>query len=325
MEEYGGVATATVGVMVRKIVELEQQDADAFFGAPEFQVADLLRTTSDGQGVMSVLELADMQDRPALFSTFMMWLLAKLYQSLPEVGDLDKPKLVFFFDEAHLLFRDANKTFLQQIELIARLIRSKGVGVFFVTHAPTDVPAEVLGQLGNRVQHALRAFTPDDLEVVRATARTFPVSDFYDVEEELTKLGIGEALVTGLNPKGIPMPTVRTMMRPPMSLMAQLDPAVLQAVVAASPLTPRYATDVDAVTAKEMLQLAATTRCERESADVPTPHRPRAAGSRKRSTRPPEKDGVDWGEVAKEGARFTRSGTFNTILRGILRGLTGRR
>ncbi|HET7082438.1 MAG TPA: helicase HerA-like domain-containing protein [Candidatus Limnocylindria bacterium] len=326
MEEYGGVATATVGVMVRKIVELEQQDADAFFGAPEFQVADLLRTTSDGQGVMSVLELADMQDRPALFSTFMMWLLAKLYESLPEVGDLDKPKLVFFFDEAHLLFRDANRTFLQQIELVARLIRSKGVGVFFVTHAPTDVPAEVLGQLGNRVQHALRAFTPDDLEVVRATARTFPVSDFYEVEHELTQLGIGESLVTGLNPKGIPMPTVRTMMRPPMSLMAQLEPAALKAVVAASPLTPRYASDVDAVTAREMLQTqAAATDAAAETADGGKAEPSSGTRGRKRSTRPPEKGGVDWGDVAKEGARFTRSGTFNTILRGILRGLTGRR
>ena len=156
-----------------------------------------------------------MQDRPALFSTFMMWLLASLYESLPEVGDPEKPKLVFFFDEAHLLFRDANKTFMQQIELVARLIRSKGVGVFFVTHSPSDVPAEVLGQLGNRVQHALRAFTPDDLEVVRATAETFPTTELYDVEEELTALGTGEALITALDLKGRPMPTVRTMMRPP--------------------------------------------------------------------------------------------------------------
>ena len=173
MEAYGGVATATAGVMIRKIVGLEQQDADAFFGAPEFDVADFLRTTPDGAGIISVLELADMQDRPVLFSTFVLWLLARLYESLPEVGDLDRPKLVFF-DEAHLLFRDANKAFLQQIELVARLIRSKGVGVLFVTHAPADVPDEVLGQLGNRVQHALRAFTPDDLKVVKATAETFP-------------------------------------------------------------------------------------------------------------------------------------------------------
>ncbi len=329
MTEYGGVATATVGVMIRKIVELEQQDADAFFGAPEFDVAELLRTTSDGRGMISVLELADMQDRPALFSTFMMWLLAKLYQTLPEVGDLDKPKLVFFFDEAHLLFRDANKTFLQQIELVARLIRSKGVGVFFVTHAPTDVPAEVLGQLGNRVQHALRAFTPDDLEVVRATARTFPVSEFYEVEQELTQLGIGEAIVTGLNPKGIPMPTVRTMMRPPMSLMAQLDPAAFSAVVAASALAAKYATDVDAATAKEMLDTqaaaaAAAQAAEQQAGEVVMPTTT-PSGGRKRSTHPPEKGGVDWGDVAKEGARVARSGTFNTILRGILRGLGGKR
>ena len=177
MAEYGGVATATAGVIIRKIVELEQQEADAFFGSPEFDVDDFLRLTDDGRGVISVLELAEMQDRPALFSTFMMWLLASLYESLPEVGDPEKPKLVFFFDEAHLLFRDANKTFMQQIELVARLIRSKGVGVFFVTHSPADVPAEVLGQLGNRVQHALRAFTPKDLETVRATADTFPTTE----------------------------------------------------------------------------------------------------------------------------------------------------
>src|SRR5688572_29051627 len=253
MAEYGGVATATVGVIVRKIVELEQQEADAFFGAPEFEVEDFLRTTDDGRGVISVLELADIQDRPALFSTFMMWLLASLYESLPEVGDQDKPKLVFFFDEAHLLFRDASKTFMRQIELVARLIRSKGVGVFFVTHSPRDVPAEVLGQLGNRVQHALRAFTPDDLETVRATAQTFPTTEFYDVEDELTKLGIGEALITALDPKGRPLPTVRTLLRPPMSLMAQVEPAVMDAVAAASPIAASYAVDTDPESAKELL------------------------------------------------------------------------
>ena len=234
MAEYGGIATATAGVIIRKIVELEQQEADAFFGAPEFEVEHFLRLTDDGRGIVSVLELADMQDRPALFSTFMMWLLASLYESLPEIGDPEKPKLVFFFDEAHLLFRDANKTFMQQIELVARLIRSKGVGVYFVTHSPSDVPAEVLGQLGNRVQHALRAFTPDDLEVVRATAETFPTTELYDVEEELTALGTGEALITALDLKGRPLPTVRTMMRPPMSLMAQVAPAVVDSVVAGS-------------------------------------------------------------------------------------------
>jgi DNA helicase HerA-like ATPase len=310
METYGGVSSATVGVMIRKIVGLEQQDAAAFFGQPEFDVRDFLRTTDAGAGVISVLELADMQDRPILFSTFLMWLLAKLYATLPEVGDLDQPKLVFFFDEAHLLFRDANRAFLQQVELVARLIRSKGVGVFFVSHAPGDVPAEILGQLGNRVQHAIRAFTPDDLEVVKATAETFPTTELYDVEEELTQLGIGEALVTGLSPKGIPTPTVRTLMRPPMSLMAQLDPATVQAVVSASALVPRYARDEGTPPAEDRLR--------RPEVDVRDPaSSPRSAGA-KHPTRPPEK-GVDWGDVAQEGARFARSGTFNTILRAVLR------
>jgi DNA helicase HerA-like ATPase len=317
MAEYGGVATATVGVMIRKIVELEQQEADAFFGAPEFDVHDFLRTTSDGKGIVSVLELADMQDRPALFSTFMMWLLAALYQSLPEVGDLEKPKLVFFFDEAHLLFRDANKTFLQQIELVARLIRSKGVGVYFVTHAPSDVPAEVLSQLGNRVQHALRAFTPDDLQVVRATADTFPQTEFYDVAKELTALGIGEELVTGLSPKGIPMPTAHTMMRPPMSLMAQLDPAAFGAVVSGSAIAAEYATDQDPESAKEMLAARmAATEAAAAQAEAQAEAVPSSPGSGRRSGGGPE--GVDWGDVAQEGARFVRSGTFNTILRGVL-------
>jgi DNA helicase HerA-like ATPase len=333
MAEYGGVATATVGVIMRKIVELEQQDADAFFGAPEFDVSDLMRTAPDGSGMVSVLELADMQDRPALFSTFMMWMLARLYDVLPEVGDLERPKLVFFFDEAHLLFRDANKSFLRQVELVARLIRSKGVGVFFVTHSSADVPDEVLSQLGNRVQHALRAFTPDDLEVVRATARTFPVSEYYDLERELTQLGIGEALVTGLNAKGVPTPSVRTMMRPPMSLMAQLEPAAFNAVVAASSLAAKYATDVDPVSAAEILkQQAAAAKAAGPQPgtdttgmdDVRDPSRRPSSGGRMRSTHPPER-GVDWGDVAKEGARIARSGAFNTILRGILRGLTGRR
>jgi DNA helicase HerA-like ATPase len=324
MAEYGGVATASVGVIVRKIVELEQQDADAFFGAPEFEVQDLMRLTAEGRGRISVLELADMQDRPALFSTFVMWLLARLYETLPEVGDPEKPKLVFFFDEAHLLFRDANKTFLQQVELVARLIRSKGVGVFFVTHSPTDVPAEVLTQLGNRVQHALRAFTPDDLEVVRATARTFPVSAFYEVERELTQLGIGEAMITALNPKGVPMPTVRTLMRPPMSLMAQLDPAAFAAAVAASELAPKYATDVDPASAADALARP-PAGAEEPMRDVEAPTTAPGGGP-KRPTRAPERDrGVDWGKVAEEGARFSRSGTFNTILRSILKVITGRR
>jgi hypothetical protein len=206
------------------------------------------------------------------------------------------------------------------------------VGVFFVTHSSADVPDEVLSQLGNRVQHALRAFTPDDLEVVRATARTFPVSEYYDLERELTQLGIGEALVTGLNPKGVPTPSVRTMMRPPMSLMAALDPAAFNAVVAASSLAPKYAADVDPVSAAEVLkqqaEAAKPAGPQPDEAtgmdDVRDPSRRPSSGGRMRSTKPPER-GVDWGDVAKEGARIARSGAFNTILRGILKGITGRR
>jgi DNA helicase HerA-like ATPase len=325
MAEYGGIATATAGVIIRKIVELEQQEADAFFGAPEFEVEDFLRLADDGRGVISILELADMQDRPALFSTFMMWLLASLYESLPEIGDPEKPKLVFFFDEAHLLFRDANETFRRQIELVARLIRSKGVGVFFVSHSPSDVPAEVLGQLGNRVQHALRAFTPDDLEVVKATAETFPTTDLYDVENELTALGTGEALITALDLKGRPLPTARTMMRPPMSLMAQVAPSVVDTVVAASTIVATYATDSDPESAKELLaaRMARATEAAQEPIqDVKDPESP--AERKMRPTRAPER-GVDWGDVAQEGARLARSGTFNTILRSILGVLTKRR
>jgi hypothetical protein len=253
MAEYGGIATATAGVMIRKIVELEQQGADAFFGDPEFDIDDLLRVAPDGRGMVSILEVADMQDRPKLFSTFMMWMLSELYHTLPEVGDVPKPKLVFFFDEAHLLFDDANETFLDQIELVARLIRSKGVGVYFVTQSPQDVPPKVLSQLGNRVQHALRAFTPDDQRMVDATARTFPMTDHYDVARELVSLGIGEALVTALSPRGVPLPTVHCVMRPPRSLMAPVDAAAFAEIVARSEIAGEYAVDVDPDSAREML------------------------------------------------------------------------
>jgi len=185
LEEYGGMSSASVGVLLRSIVVLEQEGADVFFGEPEFDVLDLLRTTPDGQGVISLLELTDVMDKPRLFSTFMLWLLAQLYETLPEIGDVEVPKLCFFFDEAHLLFDDASEALLGEIERTARLIRSKGVGIYFVTHAPSDVPSPVLSQLGNRVQHALRAFTPEDADALRKTVRTFPMTDFYDVERLL--------------------------------------------------------------------------------------------------------------------------------------------
>ena len=177
LEDLGGISPASLGVILRAIVTIEQEGADIFFGEPEFDVDDLLRTTADGKGIVTLLEVADVMDRPRLYSTFVLWMLAQLYEGLPEVGDLPKPKLAFFFDEAHLLFEDASEALLDQIERTARLIRSKGVGVYFVTQAPTDVPSSVLSQLGNRIQHALRAFTPDDADALRKTARTFPVTD----------------------------------------------------------------------------------------------------------------------------------------------------
>ena len=269
LAEYGGLSKATVGVLLRNVVELEQQGADRFFGEPEFDVHDLLRVDANGRAIVSILELTDVQDRPALFSTFMMWLLASLWRELPELGDVDKPKLVFFFDEAHLLFDNASKAFLQQIEQVVRLIRSKGVGVFLVTQTPKDVPADVLAQLGNRIQHALRAFTPDDEKALQATARTFPKSAFYDIPKTLTSLGIGEALVTVLSPRGTPTPVVATLMAPPSSLMGAIPTQDVLASVTASPLHAKYAEAIDRESAREVLQARAEGRRSGEAESAP--------------------------------------------------------
>jgi DNA helicase HerA-like ATPase len=274
LADYGGMSTQTVGVLLRAIVNLEEAGADTFFGEPEFDVNDLIRTTPDGKGIVSVLELADVMDKPRLFSTFMLWMLAQLYHTLPEMGDLPKPKLCFFFDEAHLLFHDASEALMEQIELTVRLIRSKGVGVFFATQTPTDVPSSVLAQLGNRVQHALRAFTPDDADNLRKTARTFPMSDFYDVEKVITSLGIGEALVTVLTPKGVPSPLAATRLVPPDSSMAALDPATFQTLVANGSLRPKYGTLVDRQSAHEMI----TARIQSVQQTAPQPGTATAAG-----------------------------------------------
>src|SRR5512132_2323456 len=235
------------------MVELEQQGAGQFFGEPEFDVKDLLTVTRDGRGVITCLELADVQDKPMLSSTFMMWMLAELYHNLPEAGDLPKPKLMFFFDEAHLLFDDSPKAFLDQIQQVVRLIRSKGVGVYFVTQTPKDVPTDVLAQLSNRIQHALRAHTPDDDTALRATVRTFPKTAFYDLEETLTSLGIGEAAVTVLDARGAPTPVVATRLIPPASRMAPLTPEELRADIRQSGLLAEYGQAVDRESAREML------------------------------------------------------------------------
>ncbi|MBV2356892.1 DUF853 domain-containing protein [Streptomyces sp. J2-1] len=252
LKGIGGLSSATAGVILRALTSFEAQGMSDFFGEPEFDTADLLRTAPDGRGVVSVLELAAVQDRPRLFSTFLMWLLADLFHDLPEVGDLDRPKLVFFFDEAHLLFSDASKAFLESITQTVRLIRSKGVGIFFVTQTPKDVPSDVLAQLGNRVQHAVRAFTPDDRKALGATVRTFPDSA-YDLEQLLTSLGTGEAVVTVLGERGAPTPVAATRLRAPESLMGPLDAAELDTAVRASALHGRYAQAVDRESAYERL------------------------------------------------------------------------
>ncbi|MCR6494067.1 DUF853 domain-containing protein [Cellulomonas sp. P24] len=252
LKGIGGLSQATAGVILREIVALQAQGADVFFGEPAFDVEALLRTAADGRGTISALELPAVQDRPALFSTFLMWLLAELFSVLPEVGDAAAPRLVFFFDEAHLLFTGASTDFLTQVTQTVRLIRSKGVGVFFVTQSPKDVPADVLAQLGSRVQHALRAYTPDDAAALRAAARTFPVSD-YDLEELLTTLATGEAVVTVLGENGAPTPVAWTRLRAPQSSMQPAPATDLAATVAASPLLGRYGTPVDRESAYELL------------------------------------------------------------------------
>src|SRR3954470_17998719 len=253
LKGLGGLSSSTAGVILRELVAFEDQGADAFFGEPEFDTADLLRTAADGKGVISLVELPDLQDRPAVFSTFLMWLLADLFHDLPEVGDPEKPRLVFFFDEAHLLFADASKDFLRAITQTVRLIRSKGVGVFFVTQSPTDVPDDVLAQLGSRVQHQLRAATPNDAKALKATVNTYPTSSYDDLGKVILSLGIGEAVVTVMNERGAPTPVAWTRLRAPQSLMAPTDAAAMQATVAASPRSAKYATVVDRESAREIL------------------------------------------------------------------------
>ncbi len=308
--DVGGISKSTVGVLLRKMVELEQQGADAFFGEPELDVQDLLRVDASGRGIVSVLELRDVQDRPALFSTFLMWLLASLWRELPEAGDLEKPKLVFFFDEAHLLFEEASKALLQQVEQVARLIRSKGVGVFFVTQTPKDVPADVLAQLGNRVQHALRAFTPDDEKAIRATANTFPKTELYDVAKTLTSLGIGEALVTVLSPRGTPTPVAATLLAPPSSSMEPIPDAEIVAATARSPLHAKYSQAIDRESAREMLR--ARTAGDGDGGE------PAADESRRGAKR-----GAKEPTLAEQVGDVVNSPMARTLGREIVRGLFG--
>src|SRR3954451_23228253 len=274
LEGIGGLSGQTAGVLLRSLVGLETGGGTEFFGEPQLEVADLMRTTPDGRGIVSCLELAAVQDKPVLWSTALMWLVAELFEALPEAGDLPQPKLVFFLDEAHLLFADATKAFLEAVARTVRLIRSKGIGVFFVTQQPTDIPDEVLGQLGARVQHALRAFTPNDAKALRATVSTYPRSPFYDLETLLTSMGTGEAAVTLLSESGVPTPVVHTRMLAPASRMAPADD--VDGAAKASPLWAHYGARTDPLSAREML----AARLERPAAA------PGAGGAAGREHRP---------------------------------------
>lgn len=273
LDGIGGVSKATVGVILRKLVGLAEQGGDAFFGEPEFDTADLLRLDRDGRGVISLLELPDIQSRPAVFSTFLMWVLADLFESLPEVGDLDKPKLVFFFDEAHLLFADASKAFLRSIVQTVRLIRSKGVGVFFVTQSPTDIPDDVLAQLGSRVQHQLRAHTPRDAKALKDTVQTYPMSGYDDLATVLQELGTGEAIVTVMDPDGAPTPVAWTRIFAPAADMNAVPVAELEPGIAASPKMATYGQAIDRESAREIL---AAKLEQAAAAAAPEPSGPRS-------------------------------------------------
>ncbi|MWV49204.1 DUF853 family protein [Rathayibacter sp. VKM Ac-2803] len=265
LAELGGLSKATAGVILRELIAFADQGADVFFGEPEIDTAEFLRSTPEGRGVVSLLEVPGVADRPALFSTFLMWLLADLFNDLPEVGDLDRPKLVFFFDEAHLLFRDASKDFLAAITQTVRLIRSKGVGIVFVTQTPKDVPGDVLAQLGSRIQHQLRAHTPDDAKALRATVSTYPESD-YDLGEILQALPIGEAIVTVMNERGAPTPVAWTRLRAPQGSMSPTPEAEREASVQRSPLLARYGTPLDRDSAREILTRRLDAAAEAEEA-----------------------------------------------------------
>jgi uncharacterized protein len=280
-KSYGKISSTSTGTILRKVIELQQQGADNFFGEKSFEVDDLMRIDKEGRGVISILRVSGLQDRPKMFSTFLLQMLAELYATSPEQGDLDKPRLVVFIDEAHLVFNEASKTLLDQIETVVKLIRSKGIGIFFCTQNPMDVPAPVLAQLGMKVQHALRAFTAADRKTIKQTAENYPESSFYKTEDLITELGIGEALVTVLNEKGIPTPLVHVMMAPPRSRMDILTDAEVSAIVNNSPLAKKYNVEVDSKSAYEILNEKLAVATENEQTEQPRETKQSAARPKK--------------------------------------------
>ncbi|MGC1243003.1 MAG: helicase HerA-like domain-containing protein [Chryseosolibacter sp.] len=308
--DYGKISSTSASTILRKIVSLEQQGVDQIFGEPSFDIDDLFQKI-DGQGVISLLNVSDMQQQPAVFSTFMLALLAEIYQALPEAGDVDKPKLVFFIDEAHLLFKDASDAFMDHIDQVIRLIRSKGVGIFFCTQLTSDVPPAVLSQLGNRVHHVIRAFTPNDVKALRDTIKTFPKSEFYDMEQQFTQLGTGQAFITVLNEKGIPTATVVTHLGPPASVMGPLPSQEYDETLRRSDMYAKYREHVDPQSAFEILG-----ERMKQHEEVEEPKKPSGRQRKEKSTF----EEVMGSPVAKQVGREIVRGVF-----GMLFGTTTRR
>lgn len=310
-KEYGKISTSTTGLILRKIIELEQQGADLFFGEMSFDTNDLMRIDSEGRGYINIMRLTDIQDKPKLFSTFMLSLLAEIYNLMPERGDADRPELVIFIDEAHLIFDQASKTLLDQIETIVKLIRSKGVGIFFVTQNPTDVPTGVLSQLGLKIQHALRAFTAADRKAIKLTAENYPISEFYKTDEIITQLGTGEALITALSEKGVPTPLAATMLRAPMSRMDILTDDEIAALNANSKLVKKYMEEIDRESAYEML----TKKIEDAAAQQQEAQQQQAEEKASRSTKSQPSMGT---EIGKSVVKVVTSATFIRGVFGVL-------
>ena len=322
-EAYGKISPATASTMLRKIVALEQQGVGQIFGEKSFDIDDLFEKV-DGRGVISLLNVADVQSQPAIFSTFMLALLAEIYQALPEIGDVDKPKLVFFLDEAHLLFKDAPKAFMDQIEQVVRLIRSKGVGIFFCTQLTSDVPPSVLSQLGNRVHHVIRAFTPNDVKALKETIKTFPKSEFYDLEDQFTKLGIGQAFITVLNEKGIPTETVVTHLAPPASFMGPLNAPEYQMQLDQSDFYKKYKETIDPKSAFEILNERMQTVRDKQDEEVKSNDESKVAPRSSRKEKSTFEE-VMSSPVAKQVGRELVRGVFGMLFGSSPKRTTSRR
>ena len=305
--EYGNVATATVGAILRQLIVIEEQGGDKFFGEPALDIKDFMRTTRDGRGYVNIIAADKLISSPMLYATFLLWLMSELFQTLPEVGDPEKPTLVFFFDEAHLLFADAPSGLLKKIEQTVKLIRSKGVGIYFVTQNPLDIPDSVLAQLGNRVQHALRAYTPRDQQAVKAAATTFRPNPKFNTEKAITELGKGEALISVLDPKGVPTMVERTFIRPPSGQLGPVTPAQRQATIAASPVAGKYETTIDRESAYEKLRVKAAANAPAAPVSATTKAIEKAAGT-----------------FAKQVGYSIARQLGNALVRGVLGGLTRR-